>query len=318
MGLFQKLFGQESPQAVALALATKHAVTLVEPLLLQTSAYPERFIHPVSFSLEYARHLAFSLPGPVTVDRESYAHDALVHALFPGIDSISDAIVSSVDLQDFLRHHPGKPELYALMGMRRVEKKIMGMEVAGMTVQREIVQHAMYFSSHTLEAPSLSESDSREKIALRFFDKLVGKVRQRIEQRKDSKSALAEEQDHLLMRLRSADPLVRSELEARMQRLTEGLGTIIASLEPDSYAEDFDAILLHPEEHLRLDTGSVVLDSMGIKRADDDTEYARSLTFSELVGYDRRDWIVTMVRCTNLQHETFAERLDQAYRRLSL
>ena len=77
-------------------------------------------------------------------------------------------------------------------------------------------------------------------------------------------------------------------------------------------------MLLHPEEYLRLNQTLITLDSMGIRRTADDTEKGKEFLLSELIGYDRRDWTVTIVRCTNLQYETFAEKLDKAYRYLSL
>jgi hypothetical protein len=40
--------------------------------------------------------------------------------------------------------------------------------------------------------------------------------------------------------------------------------------------------------------------------------------FNELIGFDRRDWTVTMVHCSNIQSETFAARLETAYRMLSI
>jgi hypothetical protein len=319
MGLLTNLFGkQDMPDSPQLETAIEHAVSAVEPLLKQTGGYPDRYRQPVSVALAYAKQLASSLPGPVLIDRDAYARDALVHVLFPDVNAISDAIASSLAMQEYLRKPPAGNEFYALMGMRRVDKKFMGMEMAGTTLQQGVVQQATYFISHTLENPSPDEALAREMIATRFFHNLVGKVKARIEQRRQSKETLTTETNALMSRQRLVNDIERSANEERVTKLENGLQSVIESLEPEHFLADFEAVLLHPEEYLRLNQTLITLDSMGIRRTADDTVRGKEFMLSELIGYDRRDWTVTIVRCTNLQYETFAEKLDKAYRYLSL
>lgn len=317
MGLIGKLFARHgTPDTPALKAAMDRAISLVEPLLGQTDGYPERYRQPVSTALEYTARLAASLPGPVKLDRSAYAQDAWVHVLFPDINSISAAYTSSMALQQYLHESQPNSEFYALMGMRRIEKKIFGIEPSGMTVQRDVAQQVVYFNNHTIEFAAPSETLSRELIAMRFFDSLVGKVKDRIELRRHTKKSLAEKIGKLIPRLDNALEPDKAALEQRLAILTSGLDSLIESLNPENYASDFEAVMLHPEESLHLRQVSITLDSMGIKRSGEDADRGKDFTFSELVGYDRRDWTVVVVKCINPQHETFAERLDQAYRRL--
>lgn len=319
MGLFADLFKlHDTPDSPALLAAIDRAVSAVEPLLKHTDDYPDRFRQPVNAALEYAKRLAYSLPGPVTIDREAYAKDAFVHALFPDINAISDAVTSSLALQEYLRRSPGSSEFYALMGTRRIEKSVLGMEVSAMTLQREVPQQAVYFSSHTLENPSPDESRAREMTAMHFFDSLVGKVKIRIEQRKQNKEALIAERNTLLPLLGTANDPKQAEAQQRMDKLMGELQSAMESLELKNYIADFDAVLRHPEEYLHLNQTSIMLDSMGIKRGANDSGRGRQLVFSELIGYDRRDWTMTIVRCVNVEYHSFAERLDKAYRYLTL
>ena len=319
MGLLTNLFGkQDTPDSPRLEKAIEHAASVVEPLLMQTSDYPDRYRQPVSVALAYAKQLADSLPGPVLIDREAYARDAFVHALFPDANAISDAIASSLSMQEYLRKPISGNEFYALMGMRRVDKKFMGMEMAGTMLQRDVVQQATYFISHTLENPSPDEALAREMIATRFFHCLVGKVKARIEQRRQRKEALTTETNALVSRQHFVNDIERSATEERVTKLENGLQSIIESLEPEHFLADFEAVLLHPEEYLRLNQTSITLDSMGIRRDADNAGQGKELMLSELIGYDRRDWTVTIVRCSNLEYESFAEKLDKAYRYLSL
>jgi hypothetical protein len=106
MGVFGHLFGHRSERdSPALLLAIERAVSAVEPLLKQINGYPDSYRKPVAVALEYAHRLAASVPGPVMVDLESYASDTYVHALFPSVDLIRDALCTSHTIQDYL-HEP--------------------------------------------------------------------------------------------------------------------------------------------------------------------------------------------------------------------
>jgi hypothetical protein len=165
MDVFGRLFGHDELNDITELLpAIDRAVTAVEPLLKQISSYPHSYRKPVAFALQYARSLAASLPGPVLVSRETYAKDAFVHALFPAMDTVSETLCSSMAIQDYRHNFPASNEIYALMGMRRNEKTVVGMEMSGQTIQRDVVQKAVYFTSHTLESPSPSEQQARDQV----------------------------------------------------------------------------------------------------------------------------------------------------------
>lgn len=317
MSTFGHLFGHgEKEQAPELTPAIERAVSAVEPLLKTIGGYPENFRKPVANALEYARDLAAGVPGPVPIDRESYASDAFVHILFPDVDSVADALCSSLALQDYLRDSRASGELYALMGMRRFEKAVIGMELSGQTIERDVVQKVVYFTSHTLENPAPSELQAREGVAMSFFDCLVGKVKKRVEQRKQGKQSQMLEKDMLMARLRTANDMERPALERQLAEVLGSLQSTLGSLELSNYTEDFEAVLLSPERYLRMEQKSLVLDSMGIRRDRDGLNRGKEFIFNELIGYDRRDWTVSLVRCSNLQSESFAIKLDNAYRKL--
>ena len=103
-----------------------------------------------------------------------------------------------------------------------------------------------------------------------------------------------------------------------MTRTLSSIQSTISSLELSNYAEDFEAVLLNPEQYLRLDQKPIILDSMGIRRDGNSAGRGAEFVFNELIGYDRRDWTITMVRCSNLQNEPFSSKLESAYRRLVL
>ncbi|MBI5437740.1 MAG: hypothetical protein HY936_02095 [Nitrosomonadales bacterium] len=319
MGILGRLFGHDRNEDIpGLLPAIERAVSTVEPLLKQTGGYPEIYRKPVATALEYARSLAASIPGPVEINRESYASDPFVHSLFPSVDYVQDAFLASRALQDHYREYSSTDKLYALMGMRRFEKTVAGIELSGQTIQRDVIQNVVYFTSHTLEDLAPSENQSRDQAAWSLFDSLAGKVRKRVDTRKRDKHSQLQQKDSLIARLRTADAQTRPALEEELSKTITGIQSITSLLELRNYIEDFEAVLLNPEKHLRLNRIPMVLDRMGIRQDSGDTSGEGAITFNELVGFDRRDWTVTMVYCSNIPIQSFATRLDKACRELAI
>lgn len=319
MGLFEQLFGHhQEKDTPELLSAIDRAVNGVEPLLRQSRGYRGVYRPSVATALEYANSLAASVPGPVVVNRETYARNAFVHALFPSVDIVMEAFCASMAVRNYYREFPDTDELFALMGMRRVEKSMMGLALSGETIHRDVVQQSVYFTNHTIENIAPTEKQSRELIALSFFDNLVGKVKKRVEARKQGKEAQMQEMNLLIARLRTADAQTRPALEDQLSRMLASMQSSAASHDLSNYIEDFEAVLLNPEQHLRLNQIPIVLDSMGIRRERADASQDEAVLFSELLDFDRRNWTVTMVHCSNMQNETFKIKLEKAYRKLAI
>lgn len=169
MGLLSHLLGLDhEPEIPGLAEAVERAVSRVEPHLKQISAYPKAFRKPVARALAYSREIAATIPGPVEINRAAYVQDHFVHALFPSVDFIQEALCSSQAMREFHGENPATREIYALMGMRRWEKSTLGMELLGQMVQKDVLQNVIYFTSHTVENPSTSPDETREKASWSF------------------------------------------------------------------------------------------------------------------------------------------------------
>lgn len=319
MGIFSRLLGldpeNDHPE---LLLAIKRAISGVEPLLKQVSGYPDSYSEAVATALEYARGLAASIPGPIAINRETYAMDPFVHALFPSANFIKDALNASQSMRDYHCQHPAASEVYALMGMRRDEKTMLGMELSGQLIQRDVPQNIVYFTSHTIEHPASSEKESRDLVAWGFFDNLVDNVAKRIAMRKQKKQSLMQEKDMLAARLHTANAQTRTALEEELNKVLSSIQAAICSLDLRSYLDDFKAVLLNPEQYLRLDQTAMVLDSMGIRRKSTQEEQGQPVVFNDLIGFDRRKWTVALVYCSNMQIESSTAQREATYRKLAV
>lgn len=300
-----------------LASATERAVNRVEPHLKQIGGYPKVFHKPIVSALEYSRSLAAIIPGPVEINRAAYVQVPLVHALFPSVDFIHEGLCSSLAMRDFHMQNPASREVYALMGMRRWEKNTVGMELHGQVLRRDVLQHVVYFTNHTLENPSTSIEETREMIAWSFFDKLIDLVAKRIETRKQEKSDLLREKDRLMARLHEANDLTRPALAEEMDNMLSKIQKHVTLSDLPHYLHDFEAVLLNPDQHLRLERTSMYLDDMGVRREPGEAA-GKPVEFDDLIGFDRRQWTVTLVHCSDFHVEPYADRLEAAYRRLCI
>jgi hypothetical protein len=59
------------------------------------------------------------------------------------------------------------------------------------------------------------------------------------------------------------------------------------------------------------------LDDMGVRREPGEVA-GKLVEFDDLIGFDRRQWTVILVHCSDIHVESYAEMLEAAYRRLSL
>ncbi|MEI7456261.1 MAG: hypothetical protein WCK93_06005 [Nitrosomonadales bacterium] len=312
--MFGFSLNKDTPELLA---AIDYAVGRVEPLLRQTGGYPGDFRKPVIKALQYAQELAAKLPGPVCINPEAYALDAYVHAIFPSLESFPEAINMSRAMQDYLRQETAGEELFALLGMRRIEKNSLGMALSGQFIQQDVAQQVVYFGSHTIENPAPSEALARKNIAWSFFDSLLAKVAKRVSQRKQKLQSQRQERELLVARLRTADRDSRPALEEKLAALMDEMADTTRSLDLRNYSDDFEAVLCNPEHSLRLTPSTLKLDAMGVKQPLDSAISGNTLVFEELIGFDRRDWTVTLVRFQAVHSDKFTERLDASYRMLS-
>jgi hypothetical protein len=318
MNVFRYFFSNNHKDTPELLPAIERAIAMVEPQLKHTHRYPNAYRKPVMTALAYAHSLAHSIPGPLTVNLDSYAKESYNHAIFPSMDIVSEAFHSSRVMLEYLREHPSTNEVYALMGMRRIEKTSMGMELYGQVIQRDVPRQVVCFTSHTIENPAPSEQQVRTLATWSFFDRLVGKVAKRVALRKQEMQTQRQEKDLLMARLRAANAQTRPALEKDLSRMLVSMQSTSRSLDLHNYLDDFKAVLLNPEQHLRLDQSPTNSDSIGIRQNSDETAQGEPIILNDPVDFDYRDWTVTIVYCRNIQSETFSARLGTAYRRLSI
>lgn len=301
-----------------LAQAIERAVYQVDPRLKQAGGYPGRYRPSIARAWSHARELAGRIPGPLTLDREGFIRDPLVHALFGAADDIQRVLCLSPAMQSWLGEHADTgDELFALLSMRRNEKDVLGVETEGELLRRDVAQRQVSFSDHALSCVAATEAQARTLMAWNLLDSLVSRVARLVDDLRQEKQSLEQERDELLARLRGAAPGLRATLQGQLDELLARLRQAVQRLDLRAMAHHFDDEFTAPAEYVHLTTSELRLDSMGVLRRSDEAAASHALTFTDLIGFDRRRLTVLLVRCRRAELPSLAARLDAAGRLLA-
>ena len=296
--------------------AIDRGVALADPLMMAVPRYERKLAASVRGALDYCAQLVLDIPGPVDINGQVFGEDPLVHAFFSGTEQIAEMLGRSQALRDFV----GGPaaasaaeEFFALLGMRRHERKVMGAGLHGDQVRREVPQTLLYFSDHTLLELSAELAQTRERIGELAFDSLAKSFAGRLEQARSARQALHTEWE--MARAAGGEPRARSEA---LRTLERRLREAAAALEPARVLEDYRAWLASPAANLRLDPVTLMVDRLGVlidpaaaPAADGDT-----IRFPELYARDRRHWILVLVRIRRAEAQRALAAAKQASRYL--
>lgn len=307
MSLISALAGWMSPPApgAAQCRAVDRAVDAVEPLIKTVGGYERRLAPAVEAALEYCGRLVDGIPGPLEVNSRAFAADPLVHAIFGSADEIGTMIATSQSVRGFMDigHHALDRECFALLGMRRYEKRVTGMAVQDGFVRNEVPQTLVYFADHTLSCIGPDYDAARNALRDAAFDSLVASFAQKVQALRDERQDLRTSID--VARARKQD---RAELEQRFRQAGEALA-------PQRLIESLKAWLVEPAAHLSLIPTTLCVDSMGVVvEAESPPSDAATLSFPELVGRDRRRWLVLVARLSREDALDAIARREKAHR----
>lgn len=294
------------PEDPALNEALERAAMRVDPRVKQTRHWPDRYRASIGRALVQARRVAQGVPGPVTLDREHWVDDPLVHALFASVDEMQRLLSMDPVLRDFIAIH-GDAEVHVLLSMQRVDKEVMGMESSGGILRRDVPQHVIWFTDPHFLAPAASEAEARQNLLWTLFDRFLERLSVGVDQLKKERERLIQEKAQTQARLRGAADAQRPVLERALQELLDRLGEIAQLLEPDRLLDVFDTILSHPEDCLYLERHAFCLDAMGVIQDEGNT-----IEFTDLVERYQAPRTVVMARCPGVTPSSLADRLDEA------
>lgn len=304
MSILTKLTGWMHPATADARTqqAIERAIDRVDPRLRIVSAYQRKLAPAVSRALDYCDGLVHEIPGPIDIDIRAFGRDPLVHAFFAAPEDIGRMLGKSREVKSFVAdpRNQGTEDFFALIGMRRKEKVVLGMQQHGDLISEGVPQRLLYFADHTLRELSIDPDNTRGGLRESAFESLAGSFAVHLDALRREKTDLhtAWEQERAFARTLAAQAAVEADAHAhRRFELEAGLREKAASLEPAHVLEALTDWLGDPEPRLHLVATSVSVDRLGVlSNPATGGPDVQTLSFPELVGRDRRRWIVMLAR----------------------
>ncbi len=166
---------QQQNEAKRLASAVESIVEGTDNRLRALGDYQKRLRKSARELLDYIEGLVAGMPPAVQLGQTAYSDNALVNMLFDNSRAMHQLFSSNQPVQAFFadRENPQRQEVFALLFLNRTEKNILGADLSGEVIQKEVQQTSVSFSAHQLIAPEETEQAARRALKKTLFDSVV-------------------------------------------------------------------------------------------------------------------------------------------------
>ena len=293
--------------------AIERVVDGIEPKMRYFPGYKKILNNSVATSLAYISNLVDTIPDPIFISSKTFISDPQVKAYFVSIAAIQDIFSYCTELRDFFEvpENCKLGEAYALLCMNETEKSVLGMELHGNIIERDVMQTVLNFSEHKILSPASSEAEVRKGVKHCIFDALITHALQQIVELKQQKQGLEIQRSLLNSRLKTRQSqggglsrLLASATEAELsvnikQQIAENekkLQKLPASWDaPRFYMEVIKNTLTHPENFICIQAKSFNITKTGIVTRDDSPQSVSTIHFNEVLIANVLDRVIAIV-----------------------
>ena len=269
--------------------------------ILPVRRFRKKILPSVRHAMQYISGLIPQVPGPVDFDPGRWDDDPLLRAMFTSREELIGVLQSSKALKNFFQR-TNASQAFAMLVAERKEKKIFGTEKDGEIVRRDVLQKAVFFEDFKVFAPATELAETRLQVQHRALVSLFTQAFEEITDLQLWKEELEKHRELLEFKVQQPEGTdLKTDLnhtetdDNQTQESLEVLGDIKRKLEeikaeldtPEDRLEHLNAVLLNPEQHLRLETVSLKLSRLGIRLDSSSTEPANEFTVAEFeLGQD--------------------------------
>jgi hypothetical protein len=288
--------------------------------------YKKKLQDIIQSSLEFADDLVNRIPEAIEVSGRTFVSDPYVNAFFTNITDLQSVFSHSSEIKDYLEEvHYENAGCCALLCMRRTEKTVMGMELSGNMLKRDVRQVAVSFSDHRIYSPASCESDTREGLRNCLFQGLVTNALEHIMSLRLAGHRLQSKRQMLHAKLRRYQQKT-SEVQqdagttAKIAQGIEETGLELRKTEeqmletplltPQVVLEQVIKVFSRPEDFVQTRGFSLRLNKMGIKISDNSSEPANKLKLTEVSIGNELPRVITLA--TFPQQELLARKAFSA------
>jgi len=291
----------DGPDRALIERAIERVVDGTDPRVRGLGNYRKRLRPAVEQAVIYVIELVDTMPEAAEISRRAYSADPRLRAFFASPARLQEVIGGSKHLTGFLRGLAGPPpdRIFGLLSMDWREKQVLGIELVGDILRRDVPQVAVSFYNHRFVGPGGSEEETRRQLKIRVFDYLVGEALKSIVTVRSKRSELEQQQRLLQHKLRvmqagdwglegmlgasEAEPQDPAALEAEIAAIEAELlklGTASANLE--AVFEAVDATLGRPADWISRRELVLNLDASLIKADASSSRTTRELRLNEI------------------------------------
>lgn len=273
--------------------------------------YKRKLYKSILKSLEYADGIVEQIPNAIDLTPKHFVTDPYIRALFPTLGGLKKIFRQSSELHDYFAEskHTDTSESCALLCMRKEEQTILGMELNGEQVRKDVQQTRVMFADHRVYSPAESEANARRELKCCIFEGLVNNALDKISELRARRHQLELDQQRLNARLRqqtrssnqaeemqhiASDGIELRNKEMELERVEEELHEI-GYVSPEICLDLVNDILSEPDQFVHFKRISINLDRAGIKRLEDEPSSSVSqLNFSEVQIKGQPPRVVTL------------------------
>jgi hypothetical protein len=289
------------PDKALIDRAIERVVDGTDPRLRGLGNYRKRLRAAVETAVVYVIELVDAMPEPAEISRQAYGTDPRLRAFFVSPAHLQEVIGNSRPVTDFLRavNGPLPDMIFGMLSMEWKEKQVLGIELVGDILRRDVPQVAVSFYNHRFVGPGASLEETSRQLKLRVFDYLVGEALKRVVTARGKRSELEQQQrllKHKMSAMKAGDwglegmlseheaePVNHAALESEIADIEAQLlelGTAATNLE--AVFEAVDAILGSPAEWISSHEITLDLDASLIKADASSSRTTRELKLSEI------------------------------------
>jgi hypothetical protein len=267
----------------------------IDSTMLPVRKFRKKILPSVRHAMEYISGLIPQIPGPVDFDPGRWDHDPLLRAMFISREELIGVLQSNKELKKFFRR-TNASQAFAILVAERKEKKFFGTEKNGEIVRRDVAQKAIFFEDFKMFAPAADLAQTRLQVRYRALESLFSQAFQRITDLQLWKEDLEKQRELLEFKVQPPEGIdlqtdlkptkgddnqtreslkVLEDITGKLKEIKAQLGT------PEDRIEHLNAILLNPEQYLRLETVSLKLSRVGTRLDPSSTEPANEFTVAE-------------------------------------
>ena len=267
------------------------------------TGYKKKLQGTIQDSLEFADDLVNQIPQAIEVSSSTFTSDPYVNAFFTNVTDLQSIFSHSSEVQDYMADcHDKNARCCALLCMHREEKTVMGMELSGNVLKKDIMQTAISFSDHRVYSPAPSETETREGLKNCLFHGLVTNALERIVQLRFASHQLQSRHQILHARLRrhkqqtgkvSQPPRTIEETSLELKKVEKEM-LHAPPLTPQIMLQQVLEVFSKPDDFVQVRKLQLRLNKMGIKISENSAQADNKLNLTEVIMGNNPPRVVTL------------------------